>query len=231
LNRLDIRLPLTGFYDAPDPGPFKPTVRPKTQGRHACVFMYFHSWKKGITLDLTASRAGCRGCARALFGRETRDRGEFLNFLALDEGLKESPELMGRWLDHDRPYEPVHDHLLIGPYRKECQEFLRSVTFWVNPDQLSALVIGAHYHHRPDDPVMPVKAPFGSGCMQLVSLFDDLNLPQAVIGSTDLAMRHHVPPDILAFTVTVPLFHRLCELNDRSFLGKAFLSRLQKSRR
>ena len=230
LNRLGIRLPLTGFYDAPDPAAFQPVVRPNARVRHACVFMYFKSWKEGATLDLTATRSGCRGCARTFFGQDTRDRQGFLDFLALEEGLKESPELMGRWLDQDRPYHPLHGHLLIGPYREECLEFLRSVTFWVNPDQLSALVIGAHYHHRPDDRYPPVKAPFGSGCMQLVSLFDDLDQPQAIIGSTDLAMRPYLPRDILAFTVTVPMFRRLCALDERSFLEKPFLKKLQKTR-
>ena len=230
LNSLDIRLPLTGCYDAPDPGAFQPVVRPKALGRHACVFMYFKSWNEGITLDLTASRCGCRGCARSFFGEDSRDRQEFLNFLALEEGLKESPELMGRWLDHDRPYQPIHEHLLIGPYREESLDFLKSVTFWVNADQLSALVIGAHYHHQPDDRVVPVKAPFGSGCMQMMSLFDDLARPQAIIGSTDLAMRPYIPPELMAFTVTVPMFRRLCRLDERSFLAKPFLKKLQKNR-
>jgi hypothetical protein len=230
LNKLDVRLPLTGFYDAPEAAAFKPLIRPKGMVRHRCVFMYFNSWIKGFTLDLTVKRSVCRGCARTFFGQDTRDRHEFLNFLACEEGLKSSAEAMGKWLDRDQPYQPRNTHLLIGPYRGECFEFLKSVTFWVNPDQISALVIGAHYHHQPDDAAAPVIAPFGSGCMQLVSVFHDLNEPQAVIGSTDLAMRPYIPPRIMAFTVTVPMFRRLCELDEQSFLGKAFLDKLRQSR-
>lgn len=229
LNKLDIRLPLTGFYDAPDPDSFRPLITPGT-GRHQCVFMYFNSWKKGNTLHLTESKYGCRGCARTFFNKDTRDRSEFVNFLACEEGLKASTELMGQWLDKDKPYIAQYDHLLIGPYRPEKFQFLKSVTFWVNPDQLSSLVIGAHYHHQPDDTVAPVIAPFGSGCMQILSLFRDLNEPQAIIGSTDLAMRPHIPPDTMAFTVSVPMFKRLCRLDERSFLGKAFLKKLVESR-
>jgi len=55
-------------------------------------------------------------------------------------------------------------------------------------------------------------------------------MSQASIGATDIAMRQHVPPDILAFTVTKPMLGRLCKLDERSFLDKPFLQRLNKAR-
>jgi hypothetical protein len=55
-------------------------------------------------------------------------------------------------------------------------------------------------------------------------------VPQAVIGATDIAMRQYLPPDILAFSVTVPMFEQLCALDERSFLYKPFLKNLQRSR-
>ena len=73
-------------------------------------------------------------------------------------------------------------------------------------------------------------APFGSGCMQMVGVFKDLGAPQAAIGSTDIAMRQYIPPDILAFTVTKPMYERLASLEERSFLTKPFWKRLMKSR-
>jgi hypothetical protein len=60
--------------------------------------------------------------------------------------------------------------------------------------------------------------------------FRDLRIPQASIGTTDIAMRAHLPPDILAFTVTRTMFERLCGLDERSFLYKPFLDRLKKAR-
>ena len=57
-----------------------------------------------------------------------------------------------------------------------------------------------------------------------------MNIPQAVLGATDIAMRHHLPPDILALTVTKPMFEQLCALDERSFLYKPFWARLQKAR-
>jgi hypothetical protein len=99
----------------------------------------------------------------------------------------------------------------------------------VNPDQLGMLILGAQYNSAPGDPP-PVIAPFGSGCMQLVSLFEDLGVPQAVVGATDIAMRRYLPPEILAFTVTKPLFEQLCALDQKSFLYKPFWAGLQHAR-
>jgi len=107
-------------------------------------------------------------------------------------------------------------------------EYAQSVTFFVNPDQLSILAIGAQYHSAPEDPV-PVIAPFGSGCMQLLP-FKNLTISQASIGTTDIAMRQQIPPDILGFTVTCKMFKQLCELDEQSFLYKDFLKRLKKAR-
>jgi hypothetical protein len=160
---------------------------------------------------------------------QSRPRDEFLAFLADEEGLRSSRELMGRWLDSHPPYQPIHGHLLIGPLCDDQWQHLRTATFLVDPDQLSALVIGAHYHAVPEDPP-PVLADFGSGCMGLVEPFADLSVAQATIGATDLAMRKYVPRDILAFTVTKPMLERLCALDERSFLFKAFLRDLQKVR-
>jgi len=90
-------------------------------------------------------------------------------------------------------------------------------------------MLGAQYNSAPGDPPAVI-APFGSGCMELVPLFEDLNIPQAMIGATDIAMRQSLPPDILAFTVTKPLFKQLCELDKGSFLYKPFWKNLRKAR-
>jgi hypothetical protein len=228
LEKAGLTTPLIGFYDAPDPEPFAPLVGP-AEGKRACVFCFYKQWLEGKTLHLTRDNYGCRGAARALWNVQTRSREEFIRFLVDDEGLKASHDLMEQWIDAYPPYQPEHDHLLIGPLRRDQYPYLKTITFLVNPDQLSLLMLGAQYSSAPGDPP-PVIAPFGSGCMQLVTLFEDLDIPQALVGSTDIAMRQYLPPDILAFTVTRRLFEQLCELDERSFLHKPFWERLQKAR-
>ena len=230
LAELALDRPLLGFYDAPDPSAFAPLVAPKAgPGRGPCVFHFYRSWLEGETLHLTADAFGCGGCGRAFFGVQTREREDFIDFLWSDEGLRASRELMADWIDNAPTYAPEHDHVLVGPLRPELAAYLKTVTFWVNPDQLSVLQHGADPDHAWGAPD-PVTVPFGSGCSELVVPFRDLDQPQAVIGGTDIAMRGDLPADVLAFTVTLPLFARLCSLGDDSFLGKGFLGRLRKSR-
>ena len=106
---------------------------------------------------------------------------------------------------------------------------LKSVTFLVNPDQLSLMVYAVHYHASPGDP-MPLRASFDSGCGQLLPGFTDLSVPQAMLGATDVAMRQFMPRDILALTVTKPMFERICSIGANSFLHKPFWQDLVRAR-
>jgi len=230
IAELDLDTPLVGLYDAPHPDAFAPLASPgKGAGRGQCLFNFYRNWVAGETLRLTADNFGCGGCGRALFGVQTRERDDFIDFLWKDEGLRSRRDLMEGWLDNSPTYHAVNETVLVGPLKPGLAAWLRTVTFWVNADQLSLLQHGAYHHHAWGEPD-PVTVPFGSGCSELVVHFRDLAKPQAVIGGTDIAMRDGLPPDLLAFTVTVPMFAQLCELGDESFLGKGFLKRLRKAR-
>lgn len=226
LERLSIAEPLIGFYDAPDPAPFMPLAVPRP---HQCVFASVHKWRQGKTLHLTRAKHGCGG--GHLFGTEETPRAEMVEFLCNKEGLRATPELMELWLDSAKSYRPVHDHLLLGPLCPSRYEYLRTVTFYVNADQLAVLCMGATYYSRPDD-IEPVLSRFGSGCMQLITLFDDLEAPQAIIGSTDHSLRKYLEPWMIAFTVTRPMFELLCRWADdpRSSLHSEFTDSLLRAR-
>ena len=101
----------------------------------------------------------------------------------------------------------------------------------MNADQLAVLCVGATYYSRPDE-IPPVLAPFGSGCMQLTTLFDNLEAPQALIGATDHALRKYLEPWMLAFTVTRPMFELLCRWagDPKSSLHSGFLDGLIRAR-
>ena len=107
----------------------------------------------------------------------------------------------------------------------------KTVTFFVNPDQLSLLLLGTEYHNASVH-ASPTVVAFGSGCGQLAALFSSFapDIPQAIIGATDIAMRQYVPPDILALTVNKPMYQQLCELGENSFLYKSFWKRLREAR-
>ncbi len=225
LSRIGLKRPLIGFYDAPQPEPFQPLLEPEPGD---CIFSSYQKWQQGQTLHLTPQLYGCGGAGRWIWGLKTGSRQDFIKFLVDEEGLKASPQLMEKWIDSSKPYQPDYKHIFIGPLKQDQWPYLKSVTFYVNPDQLSTLMIGVQYYSLADDPP-PVIAPFGSGCRELLP-FEDLNVPQAAIGATDIAMRQYLAQDILAFTVTKSMFKRLCDLDERSFLYKGFLKRLNKAR-
>ncbi|MCP4694663.1 MAG: hypothetical protein GY859_41935, partial [Desulfobacterales bacterium] len=90
-------------------------------------------------------------------------------------------------------------------------------------------ITGAEYHNGSASH-HPVTAVYGSGCGQLAAVFDDFDTPKAVIGGTDIAMRPYLPSDILAFTVTKPMFKQLCRLDEKSFLHKSFWNNVKQAR-
>lgn len=228
INKLNLKYPLVAFYDAPSKELFPDLTEP-VPGRRACLFMYFNQWQKGKTLCLSDDNYGCGGCGRWWFGKETRSHEDFIRFLAEEEGLKDSFKKMEQWVIKNRMYQPVNPFIFIGPYRPELNQFAKTITFWVNADQLSILMLAAHYFNEAGSPP-PVMVPFGSGCMQALTLFEDLDQPQAIIGAMDLAMRQYLPPEIFAFTVTLPMFDLLNKIDEKSFIEKPFLSTLIKAR-
>lgn len=229
LKRLNLNIPLIGVYDAPEDTGFGDIVTPP-QAKHSCFFAFYKKWLNGSTLKLGKDNFGCGGCGTWMFGETTRSRQEYIEFLADDEGLKADHERMGAWFDHMQAYRPEHGFLFIGPLDERFKDHLRSVSFFVNPDQLSALMIGAQYFHRTGE-AEPVIAPFGSGCMLMLTHFSNLETPQAMIGGTDMAMRKYLPKDLLIFTVTVPMYEQLNSIGKDSFLDKRFLADLKKARK
>jgi hypothetical protein len=227
-DKINLRYPIIGLYDIPDVSDFTDLVEPTPQARQ-CIFVFFKAWAKGKTLWITRDNYGCRGCNRYFWGKEPEDRKGFISFLVDDEGLKANHDLMERWIEEGNTYKAEHDNILMGPLQTHSYEYIKTITFFVNPDQLSALMIGAQYFSKPDDPI-PVLAPFGSGCGEILPLFDNLDIAQSIIGSTDLAMRKYLPHDIMAFTTTKKMFEQLCSLDDTSFLNRPFLGNLKKAR-
>jgi hypothetical protein len=228
IKKAGIILPLIGFYDTPDPLAFEPLVRP-VEGRWACLYMFYKNWLKGKALHLTEDNYGCGGAGTYLFGVKTRSRQEYIDFLYGEEGLKASGELIGQWFDQAPTYKSEHPNIIVGQLKDDQFGYLKTVTFFINPDQLSLFIAGAYYHQALSSPPL-VTAPFGAGCGLLSPLFDDLESPKAIIGATDVAMRQFLPPDVLAFTVTKSMYEHLCSLDENSFLDKPFWKDLKKAR-
>ena len=92
-------------------------------------------------------------------------------------------------------------------------------------------MLGAVHHAQPDGPD-PVIAPTASGGGRMLAMFPELDQLRAIIRAADIAMSGMLPPDRLAFTITVPMLDRLLSLDpEKSFLGKLFIKGLRNARK
>jgi hypothetical protein len=232
-----IKTPVIGFYDVADTEPFKPFTKPKR-----CFFSAYKQWCKGESICISKGGGGCQGGGYWIGGVlpgwvvnsmdvSISPHQAFAKGLNEREGFKSSDELMGQWFENLKPYTVENGYVVIGPIKDHQYDNIKTVTFYVNPDQLSLLLLGAEYNNS-SIANNPVTVAFGSGCGQMAALLGDLNteIPKAVIGAIDIAMRENFPPDILAFTVNKPMYKQLCELDEKSFLYKHFWRNLKKAR-
>ncbi|MDY6918531.1 MAG: DUF169 domain-containing protein [Chloroflexota bacterium] len=228
LKALRIETPVIAVYDSEDTQAFRPLVKP---GSHNCCFAYYTRWLKGDTLVLTGEGKGCPG---GLFHLGLRDTimPSIEYFLTCGteelpgEGLKASPEIAAEWLDKHTRLKPRSGHVLIGPLKLDQWDSVKTLSFFVDPDRLSALTTLSGYWSTVD----MVVAPFGSGCSMLWGAVEEYGGEKAVVGGTDIAMRRHLPPDTLAFTVSPQLFHRMVNVPPGSFLDCEWWATLMKER-
>jgi len=220
------------LYDVSDVQPFEPLVYPPLKV-NTCIFAFYKSWKDCKTLVLTKERSGCGGAGRYLCGGKlARERQEFIDFLYKGEGLRASEELIVKMIDNTKTYKPKGEFILLGPFRAEHIDKMVSVTLFVDPDRLAPLIHSAFYHSEsPSDDV--VVAPMGSGCSLLYPFinFKNPEKPRSAIGATDMAMRRFLPSNTLTFTMNMPMFYQVIEIDDNHFLRKHFWQTVVKKRR
>lgn len=224
---LRLTTPIVALYDtAPDAG-FEPLV--EAQG-HACCFAYYGRWATGTTLvvrrgddSFASPKHGCPGLQRAL-GLAPSYPPWMASFLTdgangapMGEGLKASPALAQEFLDRAVAPRPRGDSMLMGPLRLERWDDVRTVTFFADPDRVSALLTLAAFWSGQDD---EVAAPFSSGCGLMWRELANQSRDRAILGCTDIAMRRHLPPEILSLSVSPERFERMVAFPDGAFLNR-----------
>ena len=123
--------------------------------------------------------------------------------------------------------KPLH---LVDPETEE----VKSVTFFVEPDALSALVILANYS-RPE--IENVIIPWAAGC-QIMGIYGyrelDRPQPRALVGMTDISARHNVRAqfgkNIMSFTMPWPLFLEMEKNSENCFLQRETWKALHEQR-
>ena len=88
----------------------------------------------------------------------------------------------------------------------------------LSPDVVASDGVGEYLH-----------APIDGGFAELAVVPQDGYLFASTV-ARNVTLGRPVEPDKLAFTVTKPMYERLCELDETSFLGKRFWRVLKKAR-
>ena len=126
----------------------------------------------------------------------------------LEEGehYKKTPELAGNFVATLPMRDVKEEYIIFQPLGMVSEdEKPESIVFFVNPDQLSALIVLANYGRENNDNVI---APWSAACQSVLFSYkeNEKEYPRAIIGYFDLAARKHVGRDILSFTVPFKMF-------------------------
>lgn len=141
------------------------------------------------------------------------------------EGFFKTPELVAEWVKQLPVPQPEAPYLIIKPLSAlRAGETPKVVSFLVNPDQLSALVVLANYANADID---NVRIPFGAGCACFgIHPFAEAGKthPRAVVGLTDISARFYLRKslgsDILSFTMPLRLYEEMEANAPDSFLNR-----------
>jgi uncharacterized protein (DUF169 family) len=149
----------------------------------------------------------------------------FITEFSEGEGFRKNPQLVQDWIDTLPEVEPEGAHVILKPLGDVSEsERPKVVSFLVNPDQLSALVVLANFARKGSD---NVRVPFGAGCHCMGTYaFDEAEKdePRAIIGLTDISARFYLGKplgrDILSFTVPMKMFEEMESNVEESFLTR-----------
>jgi uncharacterized protein (DUF169 family) len=216
------------------------------EGRWGCVVAMLRAAALGKTAAFDRKTFGCLGGGVGLgfgnqyvnfpggieyflstgnkeFGRTEAGKNIVRNMPALEhgEGYVKNPELAAKFVNSLPMTDVPAEFVVFKPIEQVAEnEEPRVIVFLVNPDQLSALVVLAHYAREAN---FNVVAPFGAGCHSTCIIpyrECDAERPRAIIGLTDISARKHVEKDILSFTVPYKMYREMESNVPGSFLEK-----------
>jgi uncharacterized protein (DUF169 family) len=161
-------------------------------------------------------------------------RKELIDDFRHGEGYIKSPELVKKWVDR-LPIVDIPAKYTVFKPLKEADLNIEEpaiVTFLVNPDQLSALVVLANYGRESNDNVI---VPFAAGCQSIgIIPYRECSSenPKGVIGLVDISARNNIRQmgkDLMTFAVPFKMFNEMEGNIEGSFLQKESWKALRES--
>jgi len=139
----------------------------------------------------------------------------------MEEGERfyKTPEQARKWVDSVPMTDISTKYVVFKPWEQLTeQEEPELIVFFVNADQLSALVVISDYN---DGTNQSVTAPFGAACQSIVFGYKEAKKerPKGVMGFFDISKRLIVERETLTFTVPFKMYKEMEANVDGSFLG------------
>jgi len=147
----------------------------------------------------------------------------------MEEGERfyKNPELARNWVNSVPMTDVATEYVVFKPWELLTeQDEPELIIFFVNPDQLSALVVMADYNRGVSQSVI---APFCAACQSILFGYAEAKQehPRGIIGFFDISQRLSVDRDILSFTAPFALFKEMESNVEDSFLTKHAWQKLQ----
>jgi uncharacterized protein (DUF169 family) len=204
------------------------------EGVWGCVMATIVAVSKGRTAVYDRRTFGCPGGGSGLgFGDQYEQCGLEIELLlstgnggparrnsrmAEGERFFKSPEQVRSWRETVPFAEVPTEYVLLKPLDQIAEdEHPAVILFFVNPDQLSALVTMSDYERGCGD---SVSASFGAACQSILFAYAERKreCPRGVIGFFDISQRMRVARETLTFTVPYELFVEMESNVEGSFL-------------
>lgn len=214
-------LPIVSFYSD---NTHNATAQCDGKGVH-CLIATLIKVRRGESIFFDAGTVNCGGGRRYLgFADTINDRFNYFLSDGSDGGFceryKKTPQLVDELFKNSMPLLPIKSKNIIfkrwDRLTEEDQPEL--VTFFATPDVLSGLFTLAAFDNIDQGCVV---APFASGCASIVYFpyLDYVNgVQRATLGLFDPSARKCVKENIMSFTVPFPMFLKMIDNMDISFL-------------
>jgi uncharacterized protein (DUF169 family) len=147
--------------------------------------------------------------------------------LAEGERFYKDPEAARKWVDSLPMTDVPTEYVVFKPFEQVTEKDAPElIVFFVNADQLSALVVMADYNRGTNQ---SITAPFGAACQSILFGFAETKKenPRGVIGFFDISKRSVVDREILTFTVPFRMFQEMEASVEGSFLEMHAWRKLQ----
>ncbi len=195
-------------------------------GEWGCVAKMHVEAAKGQVAAFDAATVGCPGGAVGL-GLSQSFREGMAEFLSTGSAAREgeaywkTPDIARSFMASLPLMQAPKPVVVFKPLNKVSGgELPELVTFYATSDQLSALIVLAHYG-RPAGEHVVVRSGAGCHTLVLIPMREALRQPpRAVIGMFDISARKYLDPDLMAFTVPLAMFEEMEANVAGSFLDK-----------